>query len=66
LFQFVNVEIKGFLERPGVVEILDFESFGPQSCGGGYNDSHTYALRKTERTLMGFIQVTARGATLCQ
>jgi len=52
-------------EHPGVVEILDFDSFGPK-MQGGYNDSYTYALRKAERALMGFIQVRARGATLSQ
>jgi len=41
--------------HPGVVEILNFDSFGPlKSCGGWgrMHASHAYTLRKTGRTLI--------------
>ena len=40
--------------RPGVVEILNFDSFGlRKSCGeGGGDGSQAYTLRQTGRTLI--------------
>jgi hypothetical protein len=39
--------------HPGVVEILNFDSFGPfKSCGARMHGSQAYTLRKTGRTLM--------------
>jgi len=33
--------------QPGVVEMLNFDSFGPlKSCGGKMHVSHAYTLRK--------------------
>jgi hypothetical protein len=39
--------------HPGVVEILDFDSFRPlQSCWGMMHISHVYTLRITGRMLV--------------
>ena len=38
---------------PGVVEVLNFDNFGPLiSCRGQMHVSHAYTLRKTGRALV--------------
>ena len=50
---------------PGVVEVLNFDSFGSLiSCRGRMHVSHSYTLRKTGRVLIWFIQITAQGANI--
>jgi hypothetical protein len=50
---------------PGVVEVLNFDGFGPLiSCRGRMHVSHAYTLRKTGRVLIcGSYRSEHRGQT---